>query len=189
MGTIRRRKRAGFVETRVSGVVSCAVVLEAIAQLPSLVENGEWYELVLHDEHALLDIGYDAGDEIADRARAFLDSLRDGAIALVAEQDVSYGRCRQIQLRLDSSRIEIEVFRNSVSARAWLDDKQSLRAAQPDLDLTLDVAPLFAAPKEPEQLVESWCVLRGELEPRDEVERLAELATVVEAARDRRQVT
>jgi len=190
MGTIRRRRASGIVETRVSGVVSVAVVLDSIAQLQFMVEEGRWYELVLHDARALLDIDYASGEEVATRGRAFLDSLRDGAVAFVAEEDAAYGRCRQLQMRVDSSRIEVEVFRDSTSARAWLDDKQqSLRAPEPDLELTIDVAPLLGRAEHSEQLVESWRVLRGEFEPRDEVERLAELPAVVQAPRDRGQVS
>ena len=191
MGTIRRRKRAsGIVETRVSGVVSLEIALDEMAQLEHWVEDGRWFELVLHDERALIDIDYASGDEFATRGRAFLDSLHAGAIALVAEEDVAYGRCRQMQLRADSSRIEIEVFRDDAIARAWLDEKQqSSSAPQPELDLTIDIAPLGSSAQQSEQLVETWRVLRGEFEPRDEVERFAELPSVVEAPRDRRQVT
>jgi hypothetical protein len=190
-GTIQRRKRAsGIVETRVSGVVSLAVALEAITQIDLLIEKGRWYELVLHDELALLDIDYASGDELATRGRAFLDSLSEGAVAFVAEEDAAYGRCRQLQMRLDSSRIEIEVFRDGELARAWLDEKQQTSAApQPQLDLTIDIAPLRGSAQQSEQLVKSWRVLRGEFEPRDEVERFAELAALVEAPRDRGQVS
>lgn len=179
------------METRVSGVVSPEEALVAIAEAHDQVQDRAWYELVQHDEHALLDIDYVSGVEVVAQARVFLDSLREGAIAIVAEPDLSYGRCRQIQMRLESSAIAFEVFRKADEARVWLDEQRAQggsSAPQPDLDLTIDVAPLFGCAQQSEQLVETWRVLRGEFEPRDEVERLAELPAMVEATRDRRQV-
>jgi hypothetical protein len=125
MGMIRRRKLAGIVETRVSGVVSAAGVLASFAELPQWVDDGMLYELVLHDDHALLDVDYRSGAEVAERGRAFLDTLRNGAIAIVAADDVSYGRSRQFQIRLGATRIEVEVFRCIPEARAWLDAQRA----------------------------------------------------------------
>jgi hypothetical protein len=124
MGTIQRRKRAGIVETRVSGIVSVESVVAAFAELEQLVDDGAFFELVLHDDHALLDVDYKSGDQVAELGRAFLDTLRDGAIAMVAPDDVSYGRCRQIQIRLGAPKIEVEVFRRATDAKAWLDAKR-----------------------------------------------------------------
>jgi hypothetical protein len=129
MGMIRRRRLAGIVETRVSGVVSVAGVLDSFAELPQWVDDGMLYELVLHDDRALLDVDYQSGAEVAERGRAFLDTLRDGAIAIVAADDVSYGRSRQIQIRLGATRIEVEVFRRIPEARAWLDEMRGRTAA------------------------------------------------------------
>jgi hypothetical protein len=145
MGMIRRRKLAGIVETRVSGVVSAAGVLASFAELELLVDDGMLYELVLHDDRALLDVDYQAGAAVADRGRAFLDTLRDGAIAIVAAGDVSYGRSRQIQIRLGVTRIEVEVFRRAAEARTWLDGMRGRTAP-------LEAAPLPSEPLEPAQL-------------------------------------
>lgn len=127
MGTIQRRKREGFIETRVSGVVSASSALDSIAELAQLVGGGSLYELVLHDDHAVLDIDYASGQLVAERGRAFLDTVRDGAIAFVAQDDVSYGRCRQLQIRLGEMRVEVEVFRRTEEARAWLDAMRAPR--------------------------------------------------------------
>jgi hypothetical protein len=139
MGMIRRRKNAGIVETRVSGVVSTAGVLASIDELPQLVDDGMLYELVLHDDRALLDVDYQSGAEVAERGRAFLDTLRDGAIAIVAADDVSYGRSRQIQIRLGTTRIEVEVFRRIAEARVWLHEMRGRTGP-------LEAGPLEAAP-------------------------------------------
>jgi hypothetical protein len=143
MGMIQRRKLAGIVETRVSGVVSAAGVLASLAELPQLVDDGMLYELVLHDDRALLDVDYKSGAEVAERGRAFLDTLRDGAIAIVAADDVSYGRSRQIQIRLGTTRIEVEVFRRSAEARTWLAEMRG-RTAPLESGPQLESAPLQA---------------------------------------------
>jgi len=120
MGTIRRWKSAGVFETRVSGVVSVATALQSLEELEQLVTGGELYELVLHDDNALIDIDYDSGHDITARARAFLDSLRVGAVAFVATTDASYGRCRQLQTRVNAQSVDVEVFRRDDEAKAWL---------------------------------------------------------------------
>src|SRR6266852_5306414 len=62
------------------------------------------------------------------------------------------------------------------------------RAAQPDVDLALDVDPLFCRVQHADQVVEGGTVRGSELEPRDEVEGLAEFAAMVQAASDPWQV-
>ena len=165
------------METRVSGIVSPDDAVLAIAEARGQVEDDSWYELVQHDEHALIDVDYASGDRVVTHVREFLDTLREGAIAIVAEHDVSYGRCRQIQLRLET-RIEVEVFRKGDEARAWLNDKraqQQASARRPQVDLTVDVAPFFDCAPEHDELVETWRVIRGEFEPDHDVKRRTEL--------------
>jgi hypothetical protein len=59
-----------------------------------------------------------------------------------------------------------------------------LLPAQADLDLPLDVPPLLGLTQSCEQLVERRLVGFSELEPCQKIERLSELAAMVEAARD-----
>lgn len=125
MGTIRRKKSAGIVETHVSGIVGPETAMRSLEELEQMIGRGELYELVLHDDGGLIDIDYASGDAIAARARTFLDSLVGGAIAMVAPSDASYGRCRQFQTRLDSQRIDVEVFRRGDEAIAWLDEMRA----------------------------------------------------------------
>ena len=61
-------------------------------------------------------------------------------------------------------------------------------SGQADLDLTDHVAPLLGRAECGEELVERGGVARRELEPREEVERLAQLAAVVQAAGDPGQI-
>jgi len=65
----------------------------------------------------------------------------------------------------------------------------STGAREPDVDLALDVAPFLGRAQGGEQVVEGGGIARGELEPGEEIERLAQIARVVEPAGDRRQVT
>jgi hypothetical protein len=65
---------------------------------------------------------------------------------------------------------------------------QASSALEPHVDLALDVAPLLGLAQSPDQVVERARVALGEFEPREKIERLAELARVVEAPRDRRQI-
>lgn len=64
---------------------------------------------------------------------------------------------------------------------AWL-------PAQADVDFPINIAPLFGLPQEPEQLFKPIGMIRGELEPCQEIKWFAELATVMEPTRDGWQV-
>src|SRR5438552_2332494 len=57
-----------------------------------------------------------------------------------------------------------------------------------DVDLAFDVSPLLGRSESLQELVERFRVLRCELEPGEEVERLAEVSRVVEAPGDRRKI-
>jgi hypothetical protein len=52
-------------------------------------------------------------------------------------------------------------------------------ACEPDVDLALDVSPFRRLPQASHQLLEGVRVLRGELEPGQEVKRLAQVAAMV----------
>jgi hypothetical protein len=61
-------------------------------------------------------------------------------------------------------------------------------AAQSKLDLAVDELPLLARPQQGEELVEGGRVLGRELEPGEEVERLAEVVGVMQPSRDAGEV-
>src|SRR5256885_738941 len=73
-----------------------------------------------------------------------------------------------------------------------VNDYASLRRlrhrAQPNIHLALDKTPFFARAQLRNQLVERRAVLRRELEPGEEVERLAEIARMIKLAGDRGDV-
>src|SRR3989442_8090453 len=64
----------------------------------------------------------------------------------------------------------------------------STGSEEPDVDLALNVGPLLGLTQAVDELLKGGCVLWGELEPGQEVERLAEVAAVVQPTGDRRQV-
>ena len=64
----------------------------------------------------------------------------------------------------------------------------NLNARQADIDLTDNIAPLLRIPQSTHQLFEGFAMLRCIFEPREEVERLAKLPTVVQASGDGRQI-
>src|ERR1043166_403048 len=57
-----------------------------------------------------------------------------------------------------------------------------------DVDLSVDEAPLLGRSQHADQFVESSLVSWREFEPRQEIERLAKVPAVVQAARDGRKV-
>jgi hypothetical protein len=63
-----------------------------------------------------------------------------------------------------------------------------LRTPETNVHFSHDVAPLLCLAKHGDELVERRLMLRSELEPGEEIERLAEIAPVMQAARDSRQI-
>src|SRR5499427_8948063 len=64
----------------------------------------------------------------------------------------------------------------------------NLNARQADIDLTVNIAPLLRIPQSTHQLFEGFAMFRCIFEPREEVEGLAKLPTVVQAPGDGRQI-
>src|SRR5688572_28003303 len=64
----------------------------------------------------------------------------------------------------------------------------NVAAYESNLDLALDVRPLFTRPQHREQLIEGGRVLGRKLEPGQEIEVLAQLARLIQAACDAGQV-
>ena len=61
-------------------------------------------------------------------------------------------------------------------------------ACEPDVDLALDVRPLFGRPEPVDELLEARSGGWSELEPGQKVERLAEVSGVDQTSRDRGQL-
>src|SRR5712691_8476390 len=76
----------------------------------------------------------------------------------------------------------------TASRFGWARGQALAWAGKPDVDLARDVAPLVGLAKASHQFLEAGAVLGGVLEPGQEVEGLAELAAVMQAARHRGQV-
>jgi len=64
----------------------------------------------------------------------------------------------------------------------------NLNARQADIDLAVNIAPLLRIPQSTHQLFEGFAIFRCIFKPREEVERLAKLPTVVQAPGDGRQI-
>src|SRR5207248_10989282 len=72
--------------------------------------------------------------------------------------------------------------------RAAKDRPADPSAREPDVDLAVDVVPLLGRAQTRHKTLEPFGMFRRVLEPREEVEGLAQIACMVQPPRDRRQV-
>lgn len=114
-------------------VISDDVTIEEIKKLQdelhSYLHDGEIYELVIHKPGTMMNLDMDDANESADNIRKVMRDINRGAIAFVSDEDLVFGLCRQLQIRVGNDFVQMCVFRSEETALIWLNEMKSSKPA------------------------------------------------------------
>ena len=98
-------------------------------ELHSYLHDGEIYELVIHKPGTMMNLDMDDANESADNIRKVMRDINRGAIAFVSDEDLVFGLCRQLQIRVGNDFVQMCVFRSEETALIWLNEMKSSKPA------------------------------------------------------------
>lgn len=94
--------------------------LDSLCDLKKFVKDRKLYEIVIHDRNASIDVSYEDSTQLVKEALILFNSLDAGGIAFVADNDLLFALCRQLQMQISNEKVLINVFRYESTAMQWL---------------------------------------------------------------------
>ncbi len=118
----REKLDSGIVKTTIDGIMNLELSLSSLDDLTRYINNNRLFEAVIHTKNAGINVSYDEATPLITKAQEIFNSLEAGAVAFVADTDMMFGLCRQLQLQLESEKMQLAVFRKEESAMQWLQE-------------------------------------------------------------------
>ena len=116
----REKLDSGIVKTTIDGIMNLELSLSSLDDLTRYINNNRLFEAVIHTKNAGINVSYDEAIPLITKAQQIFNNLEVGAVAFVAATDMVFGLCRQLQLQLESEKMQLSVFRQEEIAMQWL---------------------------------------------------------------------
>jgi hypothetical protein len=120
----RRLRPDGVVETLVKKPLSPKETTDCVHNLQHYSVDNKLFEIVRCEEDSIFDAATRHSYETIEAALIILGNLDAAYVAFVAENDLTFGMCRQLAMRIDAPSVKLSVFRDPESAEAWLRDNR-----------------------------------------------------------------
>ena len=105
--------------------------IDALDELNALTEgSSEIYEIVIHEDDLIIDVKKDQIKSLRGKVQSTFKKYQKGALAFVANTDLVFGLCRQLQIMMENDSIAVSVFRSEELARSWIKEIQSIHKRQ-----------------------------------------------------------
>ena len=121
----------GVLITRLTGTVTLDDLIALQNEMPRYAQNGEFYELVIHEQNMEILQNTDESMVSANNMKKILKGFTKAAIAFVTYHDLVFGLARQLQMRLENEYIQLCVFRNEETAIQWLHEIKEQKLSAP----------------------------------------------------------
>lgn len=123
----RHREPSGLVVTRFGGRHTYEDANAALLELREMTgESPSVYEIVVHDDDLTIDLSRAEVEALKSDVISTFSSYQRGGLAFVANVDVVFGLCRQLEFMMENARIAISVFRSEELARQWIEEIRSI---------------------------------------------------------------
>ena len=123
--TFRRRMRPdGVVETVIKKPLTPKETTDCVHNLREYTIDNKLYEIVSCEQECIFDASSRHSYETVEAALIILGAMDAAYVAFVAENDVTFGMCRQLAMRIDAPSVKLNVFRDAESAEAWLKENR-----------------------------------------------------------------
>ena len=122
MSFLRTMRDDGVIESRIQGRVNLDDIQAHIHAIAAMAEGRkEFYEILVHEFGSFMDVEPDDLPLMEELSKTFLGHWNSGAIAFVAENDLSNAMCTQIAARVEPAlSIRFQVFSDVEEAERWI---------------------------------------------------------------------
>ena len=127
MPNTRHIDEDGNLVTVISGQVTLDEVIQLQDELVNYMQDGEIYELVIHQTEVNMNLSSEDADASAENIQKVMRSVKKGALAFVSNENFVFGLCRQLQIRAENDFVQMCVFRTEDTARTWLNEMRSTK--------------------------------------------------------------
>jgi hypothetical protein len=104
---------------------------DAINALDELLEmtkeSSEVYEIVIHEDDFKISVDKNQIDSIRSKVQSTFQQYKHGALAFVANIDLIFGLCRQLEIMMENDGIAVSAFRSEELARKWIKEMQTMQ--------------------------------------------------------------
>ena len=101
--------------------------INALSELNEMTKgSSEVYEIVIHEDDFKIDVDKNQIKSIRSKVKSTFQHYNKGALAFVANTDLIFGLCRQLEIMMDNDRIAVSVFRSEKLARKWIKEIQAM---------------------------------------------------------------
>jgi hypothetical protein len=120
MAYIRSLEENGLFVSRHSGEVFIYDFMLILLDLNDKFKSEYLKEIIIFPNGCDLDISFLNARAFVFEMERLLYSLPPGYLAFVAQSDIAFGTCRQLQIQLESEIVRLRVFRTEFEARKWI---------------------------------------------------------------------
>ena len=113
---------SGIISTIVHGQMDLQMSLASLTELSNMTKDNKLYELVVHERGSSINVGFNEAGQLVALAQKIFSGLDEGAIAFVADDDMIFALCRQLQMQVSNEKVQLTVFRNKSTALQWLEE-------------------------------------------------------------------
>ena len=123
----RYREPSGLILTHFGKRHTYDDAIGALTEITEMTEgSSEIYEIIIHDDDFSIDVSEDSLKSLPGKVQSTFGTYARGALAFVANIDLVFGLCRQLEMLMENAAIQVAVFRSEALARSWIAEIQSL---------------------------------------------------------------
>lgn len=127
----RYRESSGLVVTHFGSRHTYDDAINALNELIEMTKGSpEIYEIVIHEDDITIDVSDTQIVSLQEKVLSTFQNYQKGALAFVADIDLVFGLCRQLEIMMENADIAISVFRSEELARKWIKEIQTIHNKQ-----------------------------------------------------------
>ncbi len=123
----RYREPSGLILTHFGHLHTYDDAINALSELNEMTKgSSEVYEIVIHEDDFKIAVEKKQINSIRSKVQSTFQQYEKGALAFVANVDLIFGLCRQLEIMMENDGIAVSVFRSEELARKWIKEIQSM---------------------------------------------------------------
>lgn len=119
MGYNRSMEKNGLLVNRGTGIIDSSAVMVSLMQMKDHFGD-DVRELVIHDGDVTLDLPSQDIESLTHTFQMVFRNKKRAVVAFVADSNLLFGLCRQLQMRMEDKDVIVSVFRSEEPAREWI---------------------------------------------------------------------
>ena len=123
MSVNRQIDEKGIIITYCDGTITVEDAMNSLDELDRLTSDSDTiFEIITFSKSVYMDLTHGNISHIEEKTKSLFKRFRLGRVAFVGETDHVFGTCRQLEMMLHYSNVEVSVFRTRQQAAQWIDE-------------------------------------------------------------------